>query len=70
MSKMLSNPSIAIAAGAVSTLCAVGTACASQGPGIASGTASGPAQLAMAIIVYGGSALLIAWGVIGAVRHR
>lgn len=43
---------------------------ASQGPGIANGTMGATAQLAMALIVYGGSALLIAWGLIGAVRHR
>lgn len=43
---------------------------ASQGPGIAVGTAGTTTQLAMAIIIYGGSAALIAWGLIGAVRHR
>ncbi len=45
-------------------------ALASQGPGVAPGAASSFTQLAMAIIVWGTSALLIAVGLIGAVRKR
>ncbi len=51
-------------------LAAAGTALASQGPGVTPGTAGASLQLAMAILVYGCSALLIAAGLIGAARHR
>jgi hypothetical protein len=47
-----------------------GAAFASQGPGGGPGTASGFTQLAMAIIVYGASALVVGSGLIGAVRRR
>lgn len=44
---------------------------ASQGPGAGPGTASPTMQFAMAVIVYGGSALIVAAGLVGAVRqHR
>jgi hypothetical protein len=43
---------------------------ASQGPGGGQGTASSFTQLAMAILVYGGSALLIGTGLIGAMQRR
>jgi hypothetical protein len=45
-------------------------ALASQGPGGGPGTASGFTQLAMAIIVYGTSALVVGGGLIGAMRRR
>lgn len=45
-------------------------ALASQGPGIAEGTASATTQIAMAIIVWGASGALVAMGLIGAVRQR
>ena len=45
-------------------------ALASQGPGGGMGTASHPTQLAMAIIVYGISAIVVGAGLIGAVRGR
>ena len=45
-------------------------ALASQGPGGGPGTASPFTQLAMAIVVYGTSALLICCGLIGAMRQR
>jgi hypothetical protein len=57
----------------ISTLLAAlwaGAAFASQGPGGGPGTASGFTQLAMAIIVYGASALVVGTGLIGAVRRR
>jgi hypothetical protein len=47
-----------------------GAAFASQGPGGGPGTASSFTQLAMAIIVYGASALVVGTGLIGAVRRR
>jgi hypothetical protein len=42
---------------------------ASQGPGGGPGTASSGTQLAMAIIVYGTSALVVGAGLIGAARR-
>jgi hypothetical protein len=47
-----------------------GAALASQGPGAGQGTASGFTQLAMAVLVYGASALVIGAGLIGAVRRH
>jgi hypothetical protein len=47
-----------------------GAALASQGPGGGPGTASSFTQLAMAIIVYGASALVVGTGLIGAARRR
>ncbi len=52
------------------TLLLIHAAVASQGPGGGVGTASGFIQLAMAIIVYGTSALVVCGGLIGAVRRR
>lgn len=43
---------------------------ASQGPGGGLGSASNFTQLAMAIIVWGTSALVVGAGLIGAVRGR
>ena len=43
-------------------------ALASQGPGGGMGTAGHLTQLAMAVLVYGASALVVAAGLIGAVR--
>jgi hypothetical protein len=54
----------------VASLLWVGAAFASQGPGGGPGTASSFTQLAMAIIVYGTSALVVGAGLIGAVRRR
>jgi hypothetical protein len=45
-------------------------ALASQGPGGGPGTASGFTQHAMAIIVYGTSALIVGTGLVGALRRR
>jgi len=50
-------------------LCA-STALASQGPGAGPGTASSFTQLAMAILVYGASGLVIGAALIGAARQR
>jgi hypothetical protein len=51
-----------------SIVLASGAALASQGPGTGAGTASGFTQIAMAIIVYGASALVVGAGLIGALR--
>ena len=45
-------------------------ALASQGPGGGAGTAGSFTQLAMAILVYGTSALVVLAGLIGAARQR
>jgi hypothetical protein len=45
-------------------------ALASQGPGGGPGTASPSTQLVMAIVVYGSAALLLAAGLIGALKRR
>jgi hypothetical protein len=59
-------PAVVAAAG---VLCA-STALASQGPGAGPGTASSFTQLAMAILVYGASGLVIGAALIGAARQR
>jgi hypothetical protein len=61
------NARLAIAACAL--LLPAASALASQGPGGGMGTASPLIQLAMAILVYGASALLIGTGLIGALRR-
>ena len=45
-------------------------ALASQGPGGGMGSASNFTQAAMAILVYGASALIVGIGLIGALRRR
>jgi hypothetical protein len=45
-------------------------ALASQGPGGGMGAASNVTQVAMAILVYGASALILGAGLIGALRRR
>jgi hypothetical protein len=56
------------ATSAVATLLSASEAFASQGPGGGLGTASHFTQLAMAIIVYGTSVLVVGSGLIGAAR--
>lgn len=48
----------------------VNAALASQGPGGGLGTASHLTQVAMAMLVYGASALVVGFGLIGAARGR
>jgi hypothetical protein len=60
---------ISRAAAAVAPVWAT-AALASQGPGVATGTASHFIQLAMAIIVWGASALVVGIGLIGAARRH
>jgi hypothetical protein len=57
-------------ASAVVTALSASAALASQGPGGGPGTASGFTQLAMAILVYGVSAAVVAAGLIGAARQH
>jgi hypothetical protein len=52
------------------TLLCADEAFASQGPGGGLGTASSFTQLAMAVIVYGTSALVVGSGLIGAARKH
>jgi hypothetical protein len=63
-------PRTAFAASTVLISLWAGAAFASQGPGGGPGTASSFTQLAMAVIVYGASALVVGAGLIGAVRRR
>ena len=60
----------ALAATAIVTVIWNGAALAAQGPGGGIGTADHLTQLAMAILVYGASALVVGAGLIGAVRGR
>jgi hypothetical protein len=50
-------------------LVAADAALASQGPGTSAGTAGSLTQLAMAVLVYGVSALIVGAGLIGALRR-
>lgn len=61
---------VSIATVSVATVVWAGAAFASQGPGVGTGTASNFTQMAMAIIVYGTSALIVCAGLIGAVRKH
>jgi hypothetical protein len=67
--RRISQLAFATAAMLVSSL-ATTAAFASQGPGGGLGTASPVTQLAMAIIVYGVSAVVVGAGLIGAARQR
>jgi len=58
------------ATSAFASLVWANAAFASQGPGGGPGTASSFTQLAMAIIVYGTSALVVGAGLIGAARRH
>ena len=70
MSRKIARPSrVAIAAACAALPLAAG-AFASQGPGAGMGTASNFTQMAMAILVYGVSALIVDAGFIGALRRR
>ncbi len=61
---------IALAAIPCAMLLSADAASASQGPGSGMGTASSPTQIAMAILVYGTSAIVVGAGLIGAARGR
>ena len=59
-----------LAIAACAMLLPVGSALASQGPGGGMGTASSLTQIAMAVLVYGASALIVGAGLIGGLRRR
>jgi hypothetical protein len=59
-----------LAIAACAMLLPAGSALASQGPGGGMGTAGNLTQTAMAILVYGASALIVGAGLIGALRRR
>ncbi|SHK73638.1 hypothetical protein SAMN05444159_4057 [Bradyrhizobium lablabi] len=61
---------LAFAAASTLALLETSAAFASQGPGGGPGSASNFTQLAMAILVYGTSALVVGAGLIGAARRR
>jgi len=61
---------ITLVATSTSILLSASAALASQGPGGGMGTASRFIQLAMAVLVYGTSAVVVAMGMIGAARRR
>jgi hypothetical protein len=69
MRHRLSQFAFAVTSALVTSLSA-SAAFASQGPGGGPGTASGFTQLAMAIIVYGASAVIVGAGLIGAARRH
>ena len=58
------------AAIAAALLLPAADAFASQGPGGGMGAASSLTQVAMAVLVYGASALIVGAGLIGALRRR
>ena len=60
----------ALAAATIVTVIWNNAALASQGPGGGMGTAGHLTQVAMAILVYGASALVVGAGLIGAARGR
>jgi hypothetical protein len=64
------NSRISRAIGAACALLPAASAFASQGPGGGMGTASNFTQMAMAILVYGTSVLIVGAGLIGALRRR
>jgi hypothetical protein len=59
-----------VAAISVAALLSSDAIFASQGPGGGPGTASPFTQRVMAIIVYGGSAIFVGAGLLGALRRR
>jgi hypothetical protein len=67
---MRSSISRAAIAAAVIVMETSDAAFASQGPGGGMGTAGHLTQVAMAILVYGASALVVAAGLIGAARRQ
>jgi hypothetical protein len=69
MTSLRMRGSLLAIATVVAQSCAA-TAFASQGPGGSMGTASHFTQVAMAILVYGASAIVVAAGLIGAARRR
>jgi hypothetical protein len=67
---MLRKNSPALCGIAAAVLLPAANAVASQGPGGGMGSASNFTQIAMAVLVYGVSALIVGAGLIGALRRR
>jgi hypothetical protein len=65
----ISHLAFAVAPAVITSFWAA-AAVASQGPGGGPGTAGSFTQLAMAVLVYGTSALVVGAGLIGAARRR
>ena len=70
MSRTAANWKAVGAASLLATLCWASAASASQGPGTSVGSASHFTQLAMAVLVYGLSALVVGAALIGAMRRH
>jgi hypothetical protein len=64
------RPRYRAAAAFMLALTSASAALASQGPGAGPGTASSLTQLVIAIVVYGGSALLFAAALIKSLRRK
>jgi hypothetical protein len=70
---VMSGKNARLSRAAIAAACALlpaASAFASQGPGGGMGSASNFTQAAMAILVYGASALIVGAGLIGALRRR
>ena len=57
-------------AGLFLSVTAMTSALASQGPGTGRGTASAATQLTMAIVIYGGAALILAASLVAVIKQR
>jgi hypothetical protein len=67
---MSRKKSLVLSAAIAAALLLPAGALASQGPGGGIGAAGNFTQIAMAILVYGASALIVGAGLIGALRRR
>ena len=68
MASAMRQHTAALVLSAIAIALASDAALAAQGPGTSAGNASHPTQLAMAILVYGASALIVGAGLIGTFR--
>lgn len=66
--RISSSRAVLVTAAVIVEMSFAGVALASQGPGGGMGTAGHLTQLAMAVLVYGLSAIVVGAGLIGAVR--
>jgi hypothetical protein len=67
---MSRKKTLVLSAAIAAALLLPASALASQGPGGGIGAAGNFTQIAMAILVYGASALIVGAGLIGALRRR
>jgi hypothetical protein len=70
MTQLSTRGRLACAALTLPAILGIDVALAAQGPGTGMGTASHLTQVTMAVLVYGTSAIVIAVGLIGALRRR